>query len=284
MAVARGTRPALFALDINDGRIGDELEKRYGGDYRVVRVATSDGWGPTLASLQPDGPPVALALVAYRTGDAAAFDLLDEVTATHPDAMRGVAIPWGDRGAAEAVFRAASLGRIHFWTVAPWRPPNEDFHQRVGEVLREWVTEHVEPFEMVRIVAERGSARAHELRDLLTRNGIPHGSYDAASPDGQALLGEVGAPAERLPVLVFFDGEHVVDPSTPDLARALGVHTHPEEDDYDVVVVGGGLSGLAACVYASSEGLRTVMLEREAVGARPARHRRSGTTSASRAG
>ena len=267
------TRPVLVALEMDDGAIGAELQKRYGGDYDVVRTSTPDDAREQLARLRDGARRVALVLAAFRGDDPETFGVLDRAAALHPSAKRGFAIPWGDRGAADVIFRAAAIGRIDFYTIAPWRPPNEDLHQRIGEVLREWVAENTDPFEMVRVVAGRGSARAHEIRDLLTRNGIPHGSYDVHTPAGGAVLREVGAPADRLPVLVLFTGEVSIDPTNAELARALGVRTQPREGSYDVVVVGGGPSGLAASVYASSEGLRTTLLEREAIGGQ------AGTTS-----
>ena len=169
--------------------------------------------------------------------------------------------------------RAAALGQVEFWTLKPWRSPDEDFHSVISAVLREWARCTLPRFEIVRVVGEQWTARSHEIRDLLGRNNVPHGFYPAVSDEGRRLLEQADVSAERLPVLVLFDGRILVDPTNAELGQALGVQTAPQRTRYDVVVVGAGPSGLAASVYATSEGLRTALLEREAIGGQ------AGTTS-----
>jgi thioredoxin reductase (NADPH) len=132
--------------------------------------------------------------------------------------------------------------------------------------LYEWARLHRPPFQAVRVVGDQWSARSHELRDMLSRNGIPFGFYPVDLEEGRQLLGAVGAAGERLPVVVLFDGRVLVDPSNAALGEALDVRTRPEAITYDVTVVGAGPAGLAAAVSGSSEGLRTVVVEPEAIG------------------
>lgn len=129
------------------------------------------------------------------------------------------------------------------------------------------------PAAVLDMVGRRWASRSHELRDLLRRNNVAHVFHDVESDEGRRLLEAIGVGEDQLPAVIFFDGRTLADPTTPEFAKALGVQMKPAEDAYDVVVVGAGLAGLAACVYATSEGLQTALLEREAVGGQ------AGTTS-----
>jgi thioredoxin reductase (NADPH) len=269
-------KPVLMVIsDDREHRvlIEEELARRYGADYEVVCEGSADATEQVLERLRGEGRRLAVVLADQWRSGTSGPELLSHVRDVHPDAKRVLLIPWVDPLAAEAVRRAAALGQIDFWTVRPWRSPDEDFHAVMSEALRAWSRSNLPPFEIVRVVGERWSARSHELRDLLSRNAIPHGFYEAASDEGRSLLEQARVSAERLPVLVLFDERTLVDPSNSELAEALGVRTRPASDAYDVVVIGAGPSGLAASVYGTSEGLRTALLEREAIGGQ------AGTTS-----
>jgi thioredoxin reductase (NADPH) len=162
------------------------------------------------------------------------------------------------------------------WGSSTWGPPELQLYPTVGKALSQWArsTSSFGPRpELVRIVGPRWSPRSHELRDLMARNSITHGFYDADTDDGRRLLAQAGLEASGAPVMLLFDGQVLVDPPNDRLAQALGVQTQPTLDRYDVAVVGAGPAGLAAATYAASEGLRTLLLEREAVGGQ------AGTTS-----
>jgi thioredoxin reductase (NADPH) len=184
----------------------------------------------------------------------------------HPTAQRALLIDWGDRSTAEPILQAATFGQIDDWIDKPTQPGDERFHQAISEFLYDWARVHGRKFQAVQVVGDQWSARSHELRDLLSRNSIPFGFYPAGSPQGQRLLGSAGASGAQLPVVVLFDGRVLVDPSNAALAEALGVRTRPTATTYDVAVIGAGPAGLAAAVYGASEGLRTTVLEYEAIG------------------
>ena len=172
--------------------------------------------------------------------------------------------------AARPVFDAVTLGKIDHWVTCPVQSPDEDFHESVTRFLGEWRRRRGGSFEPVQVIGEHWSARSLELRDTFSRNGIPIGFYDAASARGRQLLRELGAESAELPVVVIrFGGQLSVlgDPSNLEIADAFGLMTPiPDGEVFDVAVVGAGPAGLATAVYASSEGLRTVVVEREAIG------------------
>jgi thioredoxin reductase (NADPH) len=203
-------------------------------------------------------------------------EFLRQAHELHPTAKRVLFITYGDAVGGTAGLQAMALGQIDYYLNAPWGPPELQLYPAISEALSRWARSTSTlglPPELVQIVGPRFSPRSHELRDLLARNSISHGFYDAESEDGRRLLAQAGLESAGSPVLLLFDGRVLVDPPTDRLAQALGVQTQPTLDRYDVAVVGAGPAGLAAATYAASEGLRTLLLEREAVGGQ------AGTTS-----
>ena len=248
------------------GVLAEELRKRYGADYAVACDGDPQAALQALERVQADGGQVALVLADQWMPAMTGVELLSRVHGLHPTAQRALLIDWGDRSTAEPILQAATFGQIDDWIAKPTQPGDERFHQAVSQFLYEWARLQRPQFQAVRVVGDQWSARSHELRDLLSRNSIPFGFYPAGSEEGRALLGAVGATGEWLPVVVVFDGRVLVDPSNAEVAEALGIRTRPEATTYDVAVVGAGPAGLAAAVYGASEGLRTAILEPEAIG------------------
>jgi hypothetical protein len=196
--------------------------------------------------------------------------VLAAVRAIEPTALRVAAVGWGDWQRVRSVFGAVTAGRIDHWVWAPVQAPAEEFHHLMTEFLREWASQRGGGFEPVQVIGTRWSARSQELRDLFARHRVPAGFYDAASGRARRLLGGLGLESPDLPVVVLrFAAKRtvLVNPSNLEIADAFGVMTPiPPGEVFDVAVVGAGPAGLAAAVYASSEGLRTVVIEHEAIG------------------
>jgi thioredoxin reductase (NADPH) len=260
-------RPVLMAVDDDPAALGpveDELRKRYGKDYDVRCLISPEAALRELAHLEAAGGEVALVLADQWMPGLTGIEFLDQVRELHPEAQRAVLITWTEQSVAP-VLPVALLRQID-WITKPWRPGDEHFHQAIGQFLYRWALSHRPRFVSARVVGERWSASSHELRDLLSRNGVPYDFLDVTSEEGLAVLREAGADADRLPAVVLFDGRVLTDPSGAEIAAALGVRTRPDPRPYDVTVVGAGPAGLAAAVYGASEGLRTAVLEAEAIG------------------
>ncbi|UDY36476.1 FAD-dependent oxidoreductase [Dermatobacter hominis] len=249
--------------------VGHELAKRYGVDYLIDAGDDPDELATVCDRLVAEGTPVALVVAGFGRSDRDGIHAVTAVRDAHPDARRAVVVPWGEFDLAPEVFEAQSDGRIEFFVIRPEHLPDEEFHRAITEVLEEWNLARGGGFEAVRIIGDPSSSRVHELQDSFNRNHIPIGFHDAASPRGRAMLDGLG-PAVALPVLVLqFTPQPtvLVDPTDVEIADAFGLTGTLDPDDvFDVTVVGAGPAGLAAAVYAASEGLRTLVVERQAVG------------------
>jgi thioredoxin reductase (NADPH) len=267
-------RPVLLAADDDPqglARLRTELERRYAGDYRIECCDSGDGALAALERLRDEDAPVALVLADQWMPGLTGADLLCRAGQLHPGARRALLIDWaawGEPDTATAILAGMSRRDFDFYVIKPWRSPDELFHRTVTEFLHEFSRADTSGPAQIAVVGRQWSPRVHELTTLLTRNGVPHVFHDAESDRGARILAMHGrTDGGREPLVVLLDGRALVDPSNVELATAYGVPTQlPGRRDYDLIVVGAGPAGLAAAVYATSEGLRTLVVEREAIG------------------
>ncbi len=272
-AAARDSRPAMIAVD--DDRetlelVASELRRRYGEDYHVVCRRSAPDALAVLEELRDEGRQVALILADQWMPEMEGLDLLERARSLHAEAKRGLMIDWGawgDRPTAGAIFRGMTAAQMDYYVVKPWGPRDEQFHRIITEFLHEWTRSRSPRASEITLVADPSSPRCYELRSVLGRNGVPFVFQSSTSPEGRQTLRQVGKEDETAPVAVVRDGQVITDPSSAQLAAAFGVDTELDgRRDFDVVVVGAGPAGLTAAVYASSEGLRTLVVERGTLG------------------
>jgi thioredoxin reductase (NADPH) len=266
---ARASRPILLAVDddvANLRGISRELHKRYGEDYRVVCERSPASALGQLKDLEEAGEEVALVLADQWMAGMSGPDFLTRAGEISSTAKRALLLDWGDRAAVRPLHQAMSLGRIDYYVTKPYGDHDERFHRVISEFLYDWSKDRIPKFDEIRVVGEQWSPRSFELRDLLGRNGVLHTFHSLDSKEGQELLARIGYQGDQLPVVVLFDGQVLVDPTNSDIADACGINPTWEKSDFDLVIVGAGPAGLAAAVYAASEGLDTLIVEDEAVG------------------
>jgi len=245
-----------------------ELRKRYGADYRIVARQSARAALEDLRRYGAAQEPVALVLADQWMPEMNGDEFLGLARVVDPLAKRVMLVAWGDQTSPQTILEGCAFGQIEFFVTKPWHTaPDERFHRQIADFLYEWSRVNHPVFETVRVVGDRWSPRSHELRDILGRNSIAYGFYEPDSEEGAEILREAGLmTGERLPVAVVFGGKVLVEPTNRELAEAIGVRSRPVGDEYDLVVIGAGPAGLAAAVYGSSEGLDTLVVEREAIG------------------
>ena len=267
-------RPILF-LAADDPTLLRVLEtdllRRFGNENRIFTYSTPAAGLQALDRLAAASQPVALVVADHAMRGLSGVDFLARAHALFPVAKRVLMVE-RDYTAANPIVPAMTLGQIDYHLVKPWSPELGLF-PAVSGFLADWAQSQAPSVAMFRVVGPAASARAHEVRDFLTRLSMPYTFHPADSAEGRALLREVGADSAQLPIVVRHDGRVFIAPSNSDLVEAIGGGTKITSGLHDVVIVGAGPAGLTAAVYAASEGLDTVVLEREISGGQ------AGTTS-----
>jgi thioredoxin reductase (NADPH) len=263
-------KPVLVIVDDEDASrhaLARELESRYGAHYRIVPSTSPELALALLTEFRAQGVAVPLVLADHWMPGMTGTEFLARVKDVMPTARRGLLTSWGDRSTFGPIREALAMGQMEFYLPRPAWSPDEQFHRVITESLEEWWRERGGRFEAVTVIGEEPSARIHEIRDVLARNNVPFGFYRSDSAEGRQALARLGMSQPAGPVVALFNGIVLVDPGNAEVAEALGTtDVRPTGQAYDVVIVGAGPAGLAAAVYAASEGLATALLELEAFG------------------
>jgi thioredoxin reductase (NADPH) len=256
-------KPILLSIDDDAqvlGTVTQDLRRRY-GEYRIMRASSGKEALEALKELKERGDSVALLLSDYRMPEMDGVEFLGQAKQIFPKAKRVLLTAYADT---EAAIRAINLVRIDYYLMKPWDPPETHLYPVLDDLLSDWQAGYERPFEGLRLLGYRWSPEVHNLKDFLARNHIPFQNLDLqASPEAQSVYEKLGTVT--LPVVLMPDGL-LENPSTQEIAQRVGLKTQAANPFYDLVIVGGGPAGLAAAVYGASEGLKVVMVEREAPG------------------
>jgi thioredoxin reductase (NADPH) len=266
MAIATDRKPILLTVDDDPGvsrAVARDLRRQYGEAYRVVRTESGPQALETLRELKLRGDLVAVLLADHRMPDMSGLEFLEEAMDLFPNARRALLTAYADT---DAAIEAINVVDLDHYLLKPWDPPEEKLYPVVDALIELWLATDEQAVTRTQVVGHRWSARSFEVRDFLARNSVPYHWLTSEEPEGQRLLAAAGVDVTRIPLVVTPEGDYLVDPSVGELAARVGLSTTPAIDFYDVVIVGGGPAGLGAAVYAASEGLRTVLVERRATG------------------
>ncbi|HEV8168065.1 MAG TPA: FAD-dependent oxidoreductase, partial [Pyrinomonadaceae bacterium] len=258
-------------LTVDDDRevlraIERDLRRKYGSDYRVSRAGSGPEALEIIRELKIRNNSIGLFLIDQRMPGMSGVEFLAKAIELFPDAKRVLLTAYADTDAAIAAINEAG---INHYLLKPWDPPEENLYPVLDELLEDWNAAFPPQFEGIRVLGNRWSPASHNINDFLARNHVPYQWLDIETADLEVrrlveLLDE--EETRNLPVVILPNGVRLKQPSLAELAEHAGLRTRATEAFYDLAIVGGGPAGLAAAVYGASEGLRTVMIEREAPG------------------
>ena len=264
------TKPTLLTVDDDPNvlkAIERDLRARYGEKYRVLRANSGDAGLELLRELKTRNDAVALLLADQRMPHMDGIGFLNEARKVYPDAKRALLTAYADTSAAINAINEVS---VHYFFLKPWDPPSQHLYPVIDDLLEDWTASYRPPYQGIRVLGTRWSSKAYEVRDFLARNHVPYQWIDvelsAEDPEVKQLIASIGDDVAHLPLTLFPDGTRLFQSSPAELAEKIGLRTRSETQFYDLAIVGGGPGGLAAAVYGASEGLKTVMIDREAPG------------------
>jgi len=263
-------KPILLTVDDDADvlrAIERDLRTQYGANYRVISSDSPMGALDLLKGLKVRNDGVALLLADQRMPNLDGVGFLQEAKSIFPNAKRALLTAYADTNAAISAINQAN---IDYFFMKPWDPPSEHLYPQLNDMLDDWQASYHPAFQGIRVLGTRWSPRCYELRDFLARSHVPYQWIDvegsANDPETKRLLDALGPDAKDLPVVLFPDGTKQLNSAPPEVAQKVGLRTRAETSFYDLAIIGGGPAGLAAAVYGASEGLHTVIIEREAPG------------------
>ncbi|MEA5551591.1 FAD-dependent oxidoreductase [Anabaena cylindrica UHCC 0172] len=261
------TKPMILTVDDDPQvlqAIARDLRREYGDRFRILRADSGAQALEAIKELKLRNETVALFLADQRMPQMTGIEFLQEAITIFPEAKRALLTAYADTDAAIA---AINKTNINYYLTKPWDPPEERLYPILNDLLDDWLASYHPPFEGIRVVGNRWSPDSHNIKDFLARNQVPYQWLDIErDQEAQELLNYSGENKLSLPLVILGNGERLIKPSNIQIAEKVGLQTQAKQPFYDLAIVGGGPAGLAAAVYGASEGLRTVMIEREAPG------------------
>ncbi|MEP6465085.1 MAG: FAD-dependent oxidoreductase [Parafilimonas sp.] len=240
-----------------------DLKNKYRQDYRVLSTSSAKEALESLLELKNKGDSVAMFISDQRMPEMEGVDFLAQAMEFYDDAKKVLLTAYSDT---DAAIKAINTVKLDYYLTKPWDPPEEKLYPVINDLLDDWQNNFHPDFKGIKLVGYQFSPKSHEIKEFLSGNLIPYQWIDAGSEDGEQLLQLNNVETKDLPVIFFEDGTKLLSPHIIDVARRIGLNPEVKNEVYDVVVIGAGPAGLAASVYGSSEGLKTLLIERKAPG------------------
>jgi thioredoxin reductase (NADPH) len=260
-------KPFLVSVDDDpevSRAVERDLRRNYGEQYRVLRAESGAEALTSLEQLKLRNETVALFLVDQRMPQMTGVEFLAHAIPLYPDAKRVLLTAYADT---DAAIRAINDAQVDYYLMKPWHPPEERLYPIIDDLLGDWHASFKIPFQGIRVLGHRWSPQTHQIKEFLAKNQVPYQWLDVEKEaEAEPLLQSSHAGQDQLPVVVFPDGSALIRPTTLQVAEKVGFRMKAEQPLYDLIVIGAGPAGLAAAVYGGSEGLKTVLIEREAPG------------------
>ncbi len=260
-------KPVILSVDDEPqvlNSIGRDLRQKYGKDYRILKAGSGKEALDTITELGKRNDPVALFIADQRMPQMEGTDFLAEAKKFYPDAKRVLLTAYADT---EAAITSINTIELDYYLLKPWDPPEEKLYPVLDDLLNDWEADYSPPYSGIRVAGTLWSASSHHVKDFLARNRIPYRWIDIElDPEAQLLVDRVQTGKKQLPVVFFPDGDVFINPNFQELARKVGLKTEASDPFYDFIIIGGGPAGLGAAVYGASEGLKTLLIEKEATG------------------
>lgn len=258
-----------YILCVDDDRpvlnsVERDLRQKYGRDYRILKSGSGAEALNTIQQLLQRGEMVALLVADQRMPEMTGVEFLEQAVKLFPEARKVLLTAYADT---EAAIGAINRVGLDYYLMKPWDPPDEHFYPVLDGLLEEWHNNARSPYEGIRVVGTLWSSGCHDVKDFLSRNSVPYRFLDLERDEEAArLLMAAEIDSKSIPVLFFPDGSTLTSPTVQALAEKVGLHIHAKKPFYDVIIIGGGPAGLSAAVYASADGLKTLLIERHAPG------------------
>ena len=260
------TRPVILTVDDDPqvlAAIASDLRKHYAKDYRIVRASSAAEALDALRTLKDAAEPVALLLSDQRMPGLDGVGFLAQAKELFPAAKRALLTAYADTDAAIA---AINESQVDYYLQKPWDPPEQQLYPIIDDLLDDWRAQYRPGYGGVKVIGSRYMPTVHQIKDFLARNHVPYEFFDVEATDERGAEARPLPRVSTLPLVILPGGERMEAPGLPDIAPKVGLSVEAKGDIYDVAIVGAGPGGLAAAVYASSEGLKTILIDREGPG------------------
>ncbi len=260
-------KPIILAVDDDQQvirAVSRDLRKQYRDAYRIIATDSAKEALESLQEMKNQGQEVALFVSDQRMPEMLGVEFLEKAKKLFPRAKRVLLTAYSDT---DAAIQAINEVQLDYYLMKPWDPPEEKMYPVLDDLLDEWQAEYIPDFKGIRLIGYQFSPKSHKVKDFLAGNLFPYRWYDIeTSEEAKELMESNGLDAKDLPIIFFEDGSYIQNPEIPAVASKLGLNPKASAEMYDVIIIGAGPAGLAAAVYGSSEGLKTLLVERRAPG------------------